>query len=150
MSELRPEVLAFAVAMENQLRRNDWKGGWQGDDTIFLFPRITEELDELRGACFGLYQNRDRVLPEAADVANFCMMVADVAGCLSKDGVSVQTPLQSAALDALAAWIKAEMAKDQEGAKGLISPDAYLRELNAKSELRLAGCALIASLEVTP
>jgi len=85
---LRPEVLAFAHLMEQQLRANDHKGGWDEDHPRALLSRLREETDELDaevpvryvdviGAC------RERIAKEAADVANFAMMIADVCGALS-------------------------------------------------------------------
>ena len=78
--ELRPEVRAFALLMEERLRANDHKGGWKQCVGSWLLGRLIEEVGELReemlvadttGAhCVG---------DEAADVANFAMMIADVA-----------------------------------------------------------------------
>jgi hypothetical protein len=97
--ELRPEVAAFAQAMERKLRAHDGRGarGWQHCDAVWLLRRCAEELDEL-GRCdlwraqFGIAGNlaveptretvRASVADEAADVANFAMMVADVCGAL--------------------------------------------------------------------
>lgn len=101
---LRPEVRAFAEAMERKLRANDWKGGWKNDYASSLFIRVIEELIELvplvidddEKAVIVLLEavadrlehtsSREgsprRVLGEAADVANMIMMVADVRGAL--------------------------------------------------------------------
>lgn len=90
----RPEVQAFADLMEQQLRANDHKPGWKGEDAISdLFPRLIEEAEELQEAlqqwavrvgwgesALYLPQNVARVGREAADVANFAMMIADVCG----------------------------------------------------------------------
>lgn len=94
---LRPEVLAFAQAMEAKLRENDHKGGWKNDDPRALLRRLREETDELDPAVTAYEARRRerpgdddhvaeasrRVLREAADVANFAMMIADVCGALS-------------------------------------------------------------------
>lgn len=82
--ELRPEVLRFAQAMEARLRANDHKGGWKDCRTSYLFERLEEEAKELRGTMFGNEKDRlhAQILPEAADVANFAMMLADVTGFL--------------------------------------------------------------------
>ncbi len=73
---LRPEVIAFAVAMETKLRMNDFKGGWQDMSEGDCVDRIQDELQELELAVV-----RDEpavvVLAEAADVANFAMFIAD-------------------------------------------------------------------------
>lgn len=76
---LRPEVLAFARLMERQLRANDHKPGWKNDTPVALMRRLEEEAQELNGA---LGWSPVEVALEAADVANFAMMIADVCGCL--------------------------------------------------------------------
>jgi NTP pyrophosphatase (non-canonical NTP hydrolase) len=89
---VRPEVLAFAQAMEVELRENDGKGGWEDCGTEWLLHRMTEERRELteavkrRHAALGATSKRETaaaVLSEAADVANFAMMIADVCGALA-------------------------------------------------------------------
>lgn len=92
----RPEVVAFANLMEAQLRANDHKPGWKGEFADELFPRIQEEAEELREAivhhnrqvslgdvALFLPQSIAEVGREAADVANFAMMIADVCGALA-------------------------------------------------------------------
>lgn len=82
--ELRKEVQEFAEAMEMQLLKHDDRPGWKDCNTHWLWLRIKQELDELRELLFdenGKLQekiNITKVLLEAADVANFCMMIADV------------------------------------------------------------------------
>jgi hypothetical protein len=78
---LRPEVLAFAVAMETRLRANDHKGGWGSCSAAHLLSRVADEFKELKRAVGDL--NGGDILHEAADVANFAMMVADVCGALA-------------------------------------------------------------------
>ena len=75
--DLRPEVRRFAQCMETQLRANDHKGGWHDDGWEALLRRLREETKELARE---LRRNRLRiedVVNEAADVANFAMMIAD-------------------------------------------------------------------------
>jgi len=86
--ELRPEVLAFARLMEQQLRANDHKPGWKHDSADALIDRLNQELDELADAVDEWPQSRilngtERVGKEAADVANFAMMLADICGALA-------------------------------------------------------------------
>jgi len=91
----RPEVRAFADLMEAQLRANDHKPGWKDDADLDLFERLGEESTELLAA---LHRNAKRLMwgdswvmedtvprvgLEAADVANFAMMIADVCGALA-------------------------------------------------------------------
>jgi NTP pyrophosphatase (non-canonical NTP hydrolase) len=70
--ELRPEVAVFAEAMELALRENDWKGHWRHCTGTYLFNRLRGEVNELSRAT-----KPEERLKEAADVANFAMMIAD-------------------------------------------------------------------------
>jgi len=86
----REPVCWFAGVMEAKLRENDHKGGWGDCDFDYLEKRIREELAELATVLMQ-YQiaalsphevTRTRYLGEkakreAADVANFAMMIAD-------------------------------------------------------------------------
>lgn len=74
--ELRPEVAWFAQQMEKVLRANDHKGGWEADALEDLCCRAEEELDELHHA-LAVDDDATKVIKEAADVANFAMMIAD-------------------------------------------------------------------------
>ncbi len=85
---LRPKLVAFARVMERKLRENDHKGGWEDEDIEWLMERLTGEVAELSKALTTpndgpLSERRRRsAVREAADVANFAMMVADVLGGL--------------------------------------------------------------------
>lgn len=72
---LRQSVATFAQAMEEKLRENDHKGGWKKCDMQYLSMRLTQEREELRRAVER--GNPEEVLREAADVANYCMMIAE-------------------------------------------------------------------------
>lgn len=78
---LRPVVRAFARAMEQELKANDHKGGWHDCDPAWLLGRLREETDELAGA---VAAGGPDVLAEAADVANYAMMIADRMGALER------------------------------------------------------------------
>lgn len=119
--KLRPQVQAFAEAMEVKLRKNDHKGGWDECTTGYLTRRLRTEVRELiaqigktnraydrfvqtpfetkadlrREGSGGFVESakhkkakkkhaaeRAKLLGEAADVANFAMMIADVIGAL--------------------------------------------------------------------
>lgn len=87
-SEMRPEVLNFAMAMEHKLRKNDRKGkqGWKTYNSEELLERLRQETTELETALrFSLTTPSD-ILSEAADVANFAMMIADVSGSFKMEG----------------------------------------------------------------
>lgn len=103
--ELRPEVAAFAQLMEQKLRENDHKGGWQHESLHYLIRRVGEEYGELHALCYKDVNQllgvppvlpRERIEAfgrEAADVANFAMMIADVCGALGSPGeTTVATP----------------------------------------------------------
>lgn len=86
--ELRPAVAWFAQMMEAKLRTCDYKGGWKGMSIWPLVSGIQDELRELQvehsivedDRRYGRApSNLDRVVAEAVDVANYAMMVADVA-----------------------------------------------------------------------
>jgi NTP pyrophosphatase (non-canonical NTP hydrolase) len=72
MIDLRPEVAAFAEVMERKLRENDHKDHWRYCTGTYLFNRLRGEVNELARA-----KTADERLAEAADVANFAMMIAD-------------------------------------------------------------------------
>jgi hypothetical protein len=83
---IRPEVRAIAEAMEERLKRNEWKGGWDAMSVAALFKRLGQEIAELRRETKkpNAKQNPYMIRHEAADVANFAMMIADVCNALTK------------------------------------------------------------------
>lgn len=68
----------FASIMERELKANDHKGGWERDRIVDLLNRVYDEASELNDAinCPG-GARPERIIKEAADVANFAMMIAD-------------------------------------------------------------------------
>lgn len=81
--KVRKEVLRFAEQMEKKLKKNDRKGGWLDEDYEYLMTCLEEEVEELRtlldkgGFYYLTKRQRNRIIGEAADVANFAMMIAD-------------------------------------------------------------------------
>lgn len=73
---IRPEVLDFAIDMETKLAKNDHKGGWGGMTVEELIAHVEDELGELKAA-IELRLSPEEVRFEAADTANFLMMLAD-------------------------------------------------------------------------
>ena len=71
--DVRPEVIAFARAMELKLQLNDSKGGWDNCTTEWLTSRILQETGELILA--NAAQEGNSPEDEAVDVANFAMMI---------------------------------------------------------------------------
>jgi NTP pyrophosphatase (non-canonical NTP hydrolase) len=76
---VRPEVAWFATQMEKRLRENDHKPGWKSESPVWLVERAGDEHQELYNAVSSRSGPDGWVVREAADVANFAMMVADVA-----------------------------------------------------------------------
>lgn len=78
----RDSVKAFADAMEEKLRKNDHKNdgfgdcGWERCTYQYLSTRLVQEIKEMKKA-IGLGKPPKDVLDECADVANFCMMIAE-------------------------------------------------------------------------
>jgi hypothetical protein len=80
-----PYVLVFAKRMEAKLAKNRHKGdreGWLKDHPWNLVERILDETVEVQ-QCFTdagsgpQFDDAEKLANECADVANFCMMVAD-------------------------------------------------------------------------
>lgn len=77
----RTSVNWFAEQMELKLRDNDHKGGWARCEHSWLLDRLKQEVGELEKA-LDQVDNQENVIKEAADVANFALMIADLAGRL--------------------------------------------------------------------
>ena len=77
----RTSVDWFARNMELKLRENDHKGGWKKCEHSWLLDRLKQEVVELEKA-LDQVNNQENVIREAADVANFALMIADLAGRL--------------------------------------------------------------------
>jgi NTP pyrophosphatase (non-canonical NTP hydrolase) len=75
----RPIIHAFAERMEQKLAANDSKEPWTNIPKSFLMECLEEEVNELRRALF-LHESPNAIALEAADVANYAMMIASVYG----------------------------------------------------------------------
>ncbi len=77
--EPRKEVMRFAEAMEDVLRRHDDKGGWENCGLAWLIERAQGELNEAKEKwdAKNFRGDYDGVATELIDVANFCMMFYD-------------------------------------------------------------------------
>ncbi len=93
--KLRPAVRRFAEDMEKRLKENDWKGGWRNMTKTDLLDHLWKEFGELVYAITQIdcqyspitnvgdefkkvdKEYYEQVVCEAADVANFAMMIAD-------------------------------------------------------------------------
>jgi len=75
---VREPVAWFAQRMEAKLRENDHKGGWENCSLDWLIERLFQEANEL-WRTINHPSTFEMVIYEAADVANFAMMIADIA-----------------------------------------------------------------------
>jgi hypothetical protein len=89
-------VRRFAIVMERELVTNDHKGDWHGCSVPWLLSEMTNHKRALQrqavklmaatapedGDCPERDDLRARILDDAADVANFAMMIADVCEAL--------------------------------------------------------------------
>jgi len=75
--EVRSSVRWFSEEMEKKLRRYDYRGGWEECSPDWILARMYDEILELIEA----KNKKDwaNVIEEAADVANFAMMMASIA-----------------------------------------------------------------------
>jgi len=74
---IRPTLTWFTKCMEEKLKENDHKGTWIGCHPDWLFYRLAQEVEELQETLF-FTSSSEQIIREAADVANFAMMIADV------------------------------------------------------------------------
>lgn len=80
---IRDEVAQFAALMERKLKANDHKDHWSDSGMSYLLKRLREELVELERILLAQsVPTTEEVAGEAADVANFAMMIADNFGAL--------------------------------------------------------------------
>lgn len=73
---VRDEVVWFASRMEAKLRKNDHKSHWSYLSVGQLRRRLAQEFAELKRA-IDREASAAEIIDEAADVANFAMMIAD-------------------------------------------------------------------------
>ncbi len=76
MAFRRQAVDKFAEVMKAKLERDVYKGSWDGCSTEYLTCRAVDEMTELAKAIDSNLSKKE-VTKEAADVANFVMMIAD-------------------------------------------------------------------------
>ena len=68
----------FNGQMLSKLNCHEYKGfSWRGESANWLYGRMVSECVELRKAI--REKDKDEIISEAADVANFAMMIADKA-----------------------------------------------------------------------
>lgn len=70
-------IADFVIHMKHKLLLNRHQGHWRGVSVGELRSRLELEVSELDDAL--MRGERKGIVREAADVANFCMMIADKA-----------------------------------------------------------------------
>jgi len=78
IEDLTPSIRRFIDAMIYKLNRNAHKGKWEDLNTHTAFERLIGEVDELHEAILKK-DNSVETLLEAADVANFALILANIA-----------------------------------------------------------------------
>jgi NTP pyrophosphatase (non-canonical NTP hydrolase) len=76
--------------MEQKLRENSHKAHWRDCSREWLMSRLLDEVEELRAAV-----TSEDVAREAADVANFAMMIADNEFGLSENPHGKPRPIET-------------------------------------------------------
>ena len=76
MANYAHEIRRFVDAMVYKLEKNAHKGKWENLSVDEAFKLLRKEVDELQAEVGG---NTTKTLLEAADVANFALMVASIA-----------------------------------------------------------------------
>lgn len=75
----RPAVTWFASQMEKKLKENDYKGGWGTMTFEDLFILMKKEANEILASWMASEKKDPQaIIRECADVANYCMMIADI------------------------------------------------------------------------
>lgn len=86
--EIRDEVVQFAQLMEVKMRKHDPSTRWKKSKRTDLYLALKKELEKLEPLVkFPIEADKKTITPDdiasqAADVANFAMMIADVCGGL--------------------------------------------------------------------
>lgn len=92
VQELRPEVMAFALLMEARLREKDEDKAesWKSKSVDDLLVNVASKKLQME-----MQNYESGMIREAVDLANYCMMIADVAGALKTPDQSPETePLE--------------------------------------------------------
>jgi hypothetical protein len=70
---MRKEVKEFAEAMEEQLKKNDWKMGWNACSDLYLQEKIVDKFHKLRRELEEDLDAEDTCI----DLGNYIMMLYD-------------------------------------------------------------------------
>ena len=75
---IRPELLAFAEAMEKTMRKHDLKKGdsWKDCEIVYLFIKFDEEYEEAHNEIYNFVcKGKSNLKPELVDLSNCCAML---------------------------------------------------------------------------
>ena len=75
-SEYWDSVMTLANKMDEKLSKNAHKGRWEDVNPLWAFKRLIDEASELLEAVLQGF-DQDEVWKEAADVANFALIIAE-------------------------------------------------------------------------
>jgi len=73
LETLRNELRAFAYLMEDKLKYNDDKGGWDDCSSGYLYKQITKQHELLAEAI--LDDNIQEIQKRSINIANYSMMI---------------------------------------------------------------------------
>lgn len=76
----RKTIKRFALTMESKMQENSYKNGWTSMGLKELIFQLQGEAFELHKAIHRRTSTPDEIAREAADVANYAMMIATNAG----------------------------------------------------------------------
>lgn len=76
LEDQKPQIQRFFDAMIFKLNKNSHKGAWEGIGFDHARKRLNDEVEELDAAMSD--GNVIEVILEAADVANFALILADI------------------------------------------------------------------------
>ena len=87
-SRIRSEIQRFALFMDLKLSKHERQRGdsWRDEPVSYLMDRLEEEVEELKAAVAG-GESAVRITAEAADVANFAMMIHEVRDVCPEDSI---------------------------------------------------------------
>lgn len=84
---MREAVKVFAERMEQELKKNDFRGSWKNQNPEMTLAKLWDEVYDLDDQVEAFLDGKgdpQQILKEAVDVANYAMFVADI--CLASMG----------------------------------------------------------------
>lgn len=84
---MRDALLRFAERMEAELKANEFRGTWEDKSPELMLAKLWDELYDLDDQVEKYLDgkgDREQIVKEAVDVANYAMFVADI--CLASMG----------------------------------------------------------------